>query len=171
MLQAIVDLQLHEQHALAHVQCLLELVEGGMDVLHDAGLLVGQLVNDFRDELESRVNFREPRGQSLEIIVEQDIPFCKQIFFSPRVHKASDKHSFYKMGLGRFVFISVCLQSPRFNYWSYKDLKLSDKTLWLGNYFFGHCCVHCRIFPLLHTGVTPKMSPDLAKCPLESIIA
>lgn len=41
MFEAIVDFQFHKQHTFAHVQSLLELVKGRMDVIHNAGLLVG----------------------------------------------------------------------------------------------------------------------------------
>lgn len=46
LLEAVVDLQLHQQDALAHVERLLQLVEGGVDVVLDGALLTGQLLQD-----------------------------------------------------------------------------------------------------------------------------
>lgn len=46
LLEAVVDLQLHEQNALADIQSLLQLVKGGMDVILNGALLIGQLLQD-----------------------------------------------------------------------------------------------------------------------------
>lgn len=63
LLEAIVDLKLHEQDTLADVQGLLQLVERGVDVPFDGALLIGQLLQDLRQHLQGRVDFRQPEGR------------------------------------------------------------------------------------------------------------
>ena len=46
LLEAVVDLQLHEQDALADIQRLLQLIERRVDVVLDGALLIGQLLQD-----------------------------------------------------------------------------------------------------------------------------
>ena len=51
LLEGVSDLQLHQQHALAHVQGLVEIGEGGVDVLFDGTPLTGQLLQDVSQRL------------------------------------------------------------------------------------------------------------------------
>lgn len=52
LLESVRDLQLHQQDALAHVQLLVQVLKVGMDVLFDGRPLVGQLLQEFSDQVQ-----------------------------------------------------------------------------------------------------------------------
>ena len=56
VLQTKVHLQLHEQDALAHVEGLLQVVKGVVDVILDGALLIGQFLQDLGQHQQCRVN-------------------------------------------------------------------------------------------------------------------
>lgn len=52
LFESICDLQLHEQNTLPDVQLLVQILEVGMDVLFDGSSLIGQLLEEFSDEVQ-----------------------------------------------------------------------------------------------------------------------
>lgn len=52
LFESIRDLQLHEQDTLPDVQLLVQILKVGMDVLFDGSSLIGQLLEEFSDEVQ-----------------------------------------------------------------------------------------------------------------------
>lgn len=52
LLEAVGDLQLHQQHALPHVQLLVQVLKVGVDVLLHGSSLIGQLLQDLPDQVQ-----------------------------------------------------------------------------------------------------------------------
>lgn len=59
LFEPIVDLQLHEKNAFAHVERFLQLIKCSVDVLLYRRLLVGQLLQDVWQNLQGRVDLWE----------------------------------------------------------------------------------------------------------------
>ena len=56
LLQTKVHLQLHEEDTLAHVEGLLQVVKGVVDVILDGALLIGQFLQDLSQHQQGRVD-------------------------------------------------------------------------------------------------------------------
>ena len=56
VLQTKVHLQLHEEDTLAHVEGLLQVVKGVVDVILDGALLIGQFLQDLSQHQKGRVD-------------------------------------------------------------------------------------------------------------------
>lgn len=80
MLKAVIYFQFHKQHTLTDIESLLKVIKSRMNFINNAGLLVCELMYNFRYEMKRSTYLWKPVGK---IVTVNDVPMTllTQYFF------------------------------------------------------------------------------------------